>query len=193
MEGTRGVNAINITSSGEVNGLLGCFLVEDGSLRVSSGSQPACLTLFKPHTRIEHLHEEYAWYLYRKSDQPEFCFSTDPNEETTDYYAIARSLVNEAKDHLYWCLSRKLGTSLVEAKKDPAELQLLAEERSKHFKTSIQKEEYLDGVSYIMRSMGHMNQNLGGLVSRTGASAVERERDHAFAQKRTSQTKSRPV
>ncbi len=55
MEGTRGVNAINITSSGEVNGLLGCFLVEDGSLRVSSVSQPACLTLFKPHTRMDRL------------------------------------------------------------------------------------------------------------------------------------------
>ena len=138
---------------------------------------------------VERLHEELAWHLMGLQRHPNLLLDS-PEEEAEDQYKAASKIVlNAAEEHLNIVLSIKLGISVQTLPEKSDERQKIADHFSLNFQSPEDREMYLDGISYIMRSIGHVRKRRADVVERSGLQSSEGRAHEAYAQKRTTQTR----
>lgn len=137
----------------------------------------------------ERLHEEFAWHLMGRQRQPNLILEFPEQHAESHYKQASKIILDEAEQHLLTALSIKLGESTFELPNNPEVWQEVADNYSLLFENSRDREAYLNGVDYIMRSIGHVRDRRTDVVEESGLQSTRRHRQAAYAQKRVVQTK----
>ncbi len=132
---------------------------------------------------VERLREELAWHLIYLERDPVRLLDHAETQAESQLKDRALACLDEAEDHIKYGLARKLRcpVSLVPLASD--ERQKRVDQIADRFEFQEEKDEYVNGVHFLMSSLGHVQSERAALVSRGGQNAVQEKMRDAYSGK----------